>query len=228
MRSDPRLASLLIAVLALVVAGGCQRQVLPSSAVNEFPSADDELDFLDAVYRMTAVTNDDALHGLFLLADGDDPHPDYEARVAAAKARKWMPSGFDRPANESAQIGWMAMAGCEICGVKGGLTMLVIGPTPRYCTRELVYLRVLPLRTENQSLTGPEFTDYLNRLQRLRAGRREPGPPTPQSLGPSGEQSATPMDEADVMEGLPSPDGGGTSVLREPSSASPSPVPGAP
>lgn len=184
---------------------GCQRQMLPTSAVDRFPTADDELDFLDEVNGMTAVTNNDALHALFILADGTDPATSYEERVSSAKERRWVPSGFGQPANESAAVGWLAMAGCQICDIKGGLTMHVIGPTPRYCTKELVFMRVLPLRTENQSLSGAEFVDYLNRLHRVRAGSPVSQLLVPQDEGPAGEQSATPMEEADVEEMLPSP-----------------------
>lgn len=190
---------------ALFVASGCQRQMLPSSAVDRFGSADDELDFLSEVHGMTAVTNNDALHGLALLADGVDPATTYEQRVTQAKARRWMPSNFDAPANQSALVGWMAMAGCQICDIKGGLTMHVLGPSPRYCTKELVFLQVIPLRTENQSLSGAEFTDYLNRLGRLRGSAPIVPAVAPGDEGPAGEQAATPMNEANVEEMLPSP-----------------------
>lgn len=199
-------ALLVVAAHLLALPGaGCQRQMFPSSAVDRYPAADDELDFLDAVTDMTAVTNNDALHAFLILADGTDSAATYEERVAIAKDRHWMPSGFDAPANESASVGWMAMAGCAICNIKGGLTMHLIGPTPRYCTKELVFMRVLPLRTENQSLTGSEFVDYLNRLHRVRAGTPVSQLLVPGDEGPAGEQAATPMDEADVEEMLPAP-----------------------
>jgi len=192
-------------VAPLLLGVGCQRQMLPASAVDRFPTADDELDFLDEVNGMTAVTNNDALHAFFILADGVDPASTYEERVTTAKERRWVPSGFGPPANESAAVGWLAMAGCQICDIKGGLTMHVLGPSPRYCTKELVFMRVLPLRTENQSLSGAEFVDYLNRLHRVRVGSPVSQLLVPSEEGPAGEQSATPMDEADVEEMLPSP-----------------------
>lgn len=208
MRSEHRteVAWIGAALLVLLTPLACQRQQLPSSAVDRYATADQELDFLSDVNDMTAVTNNDALHGLLILADGNDPFASFEERVATAKSRKWMPSGFNAPANESATIGWMAMAGCQICNIKGGVTMHLLGPTPRYCTKELVFMQVIPLRTENQSLTGAEFTDYLNRLHRVRAGApAEPGSEAATLGGPAGEQSATPMNEANVEETLPSP-----------------------
>jgi len=208
MRSEMRSAFIaLLTVVSAMGTAGCQRQILPASAVDQFGTADDELDFLAEVHNMTAVTNNDALHGLFLFADGVDPATDYDERVALAKTRRWMPTGFDEPANESAPVGWLAMAGCEICDIKGGLTMHVLGPTPRYCTKELVFLQVLPLRTENQSLTGAEFNDYLNRLHRVRASVPLVATVEGTAQGPAGEEAATPMNEAAEEEMLPSPSG---------------------
>lgn len=201
--------AVLIMLSTTVVATGCQRQMFETSAVDKYPTAEDELDFLSDVNEMTAVTNNDALHGLLIFADGKDESTTYDERLALAKSRKWVPSGFDRPANESASVGWLSMAGCQICSIKGGLTMHLLGPSPRYCTKELVYLEVIPLRTENQSLTGAEFNDYLNRLGRLRATsttKLEVGTTMDAGArGPAGEQAATPMNEADVEEMLPSP-----------------------
>lgn len=206
----------LMALMAASLLGtACQRQVLPKSAIDTYPSPDEELDYLQAVEAMSAVTNNDALHGLLVLADGTDAQTSYDGRLKEAVARGWLPSGFRGAANESAAVGWMAVAGCQICSVKGGLTMHVLGPSPRYCTRELIYMDVIPLRTENQSLSGGEFTDYLNRLQRLRSGRN---PMKYESeLGtPAGEAASTPINEAAVEEAMPSPTEGAAPKGGEP------------
>jgi len=209
-------------VMGCAVGPGCQRKMMDASAVEQFGTADDELDFLDAVNSMSAVTNNDALHALFLLCDGADPSTTYEARVEAAKARRWMPSGFDRPANESASVGWLSMAGCAICDIRGGLTMHVLGPSPRYCTKELVFLKIMPLRSENQSMTGAEFNDYINRIGRVRSGRSLAVVSIPGEQGPAGEQAATPMNEADVEEMLPSPSTGAPTAPKKDQAPTPS------
>jgi hypothetical protein len=135
--------------------------------VSRFPAASQELDFMDALSKQVVVTNDDALHGLITFADGADLCRDYEGRVRIARDKKWVPEDWNPPADESATVGWMAVAGCRILDIKGGLTMRLFGPTPRYATRELVFMGILPLRTDNQSLSGAEFLDYLNRLGRI-------------------------------------------------------------
>jgi hypothetical protein len=156
-----------VATAALaVLATGCTRTQVAEPAVARFPRSEDELQFLDALDKQVVVTNDDAMHAFIIFTDGKDLSTDYAGRVQVAKAKEWVGRDWSKPANESAEIGWMAVAGCRAIGVKGGMTMRVLGPTPRYCTKELVFMGILPLRTENQSLTGQEFVDFLNRLGR--------------------------------------------------------------
>ena len=43
--------------------------------------------------------------------------------------------------------------------------MRVFGPSPRYCTRELVYTGLLPSRTEFQSISGSAFLELLGTIE---------------------------------------------------------------
>ncbi|MHC4101686.1 MAG: hypothetical protein ACYS15_12200 [Planctomycetota bacterium] len=158
-----RVVVLLLSVL--VVLGGCARTVLESSVVDVAAADEAELDFWEGVEGQRIVTVNDALHALLLLADGSDPFATYDERLAEAKRRKWLPAEADPAANESATVGQVAMAACQILDVKGGLTMRVLGPSPRYCTRELVFLGILPPRTEHQSLSGLELMDVVGRVE---------------------------------------------------------------
>ena len=65
----------------------------------------------------------------------------------------------------------IAMAACDILQIEGGLTMRMFGPSPRYCTRELIYLELIPQRTDYQSLSGLEFIDLLGRIESHLADR---------------------------------------------------------
>jgi hypothetical protein len=150
---------------ALFALPGCARTVLESSVVDATPADEAELDFWEGVEGQRIVTVNDALHALFLLADGGDSFVTYEQRLAEAKRRRWLPAGAEPAANESATVGLVAMAACQILDVKGGLTMRLTGPSPRYCTRELVFLGILPPRTEHQSLSGLELMDVVGRVE---------------------------------------------------------------
>lgn len=146
---------------------GCARTVA-DSFVQRDGLRDDELEFLAQLDRATVVTNDDALHGLFLFQRGEDPFETYEERAEEARRLGWIPlRGEFPPPNESATVGMVSVALSRITGVRGGLTMRVLGPTPRAATREMIFLGVIPDRTENQALTGPEFVEFLGRADRL-------------------------------------------------------------
>lgn len=177
MHSEP-IARLLIPVmivsLTLLLTGGCamDRTVAPDSVAETYGSPDDELDFLDGLERRRVVTNHDALFGLLMAADQAGVPEVYEEQLAAARERGWVSSDRDLPANESARVGMIAVAVCDILEIKGGVTMRLFGPSPRYATRELVFRRILPRRTENQSMTGLEFIDLLSRVQERQDFRR--------------------------------------------------------
>ena len=198
-----------VLVVALAALAACERARVEDSAVERFPRSAQELDFLDALGDQVVVTNDDALHGLITFADGTDLAPSYAGRVAIARAKGWVGASWDRPGDESAQVGWMAVAGCRILGVKGGMSMRLFGVTPRYATKELVFMDVLPLRTENQSLSGKEFVDYLNRLARFqRSGKalalaEEQETQTGEGVIPAGAPNQL-IDQSSVEFGLPS------------------------
>ena len=46
---------------------------------------------------------------------------------------------------------------CKTLGIKGGLTMRVMGPTRRYAFRECVFLKLLPQGHQQQYLSGEEM-----------------------------------------------------------------------
>lgn len=176
MRSDRRLlltSTLAAAALAGAALTGCARTVADSSLVTRDEIRGDELEFLAQLEEQTIVTNNDALHGLFLLERGEDPFESYEQRAAEARRLGWLPlNGEPPPADESATVGMVSVAIVRLAGIKGGVTMRLFGPTPRAATRELVYLTVLPDRTAYQALTGPEFIEVLGRADRLLLGEQ--------------------------------------------------------
>jgi hypothetical protein len=236
MHSESIIRAWLLLLMVLVV-GGCRPYVMSNSAVDQYPSGDQEIEFLGAVERMPAVTNNDALHGFLLLQDGADACTSFESRVQEGEKRGWFRGSAPQKPNEAAKVGWMATAGCVVMNVEGGVSMRLFGPLPRYATRELVYMEILPLRTENQILTGAEFVDFINRLDRIAGRNRRERVPSPLGtpaghasqdekgaeprtpLGmPAGSSVETPGNEAAIQEG-PLPDRGPLETPAVPSPA---------
>ncbi len=160
----PQFAALFVLVFSIA---GCERATMTTSSVEKFDTNQAEIEFFEDLEKSQVVSNNDALHSFFLLADKDDGWATYDERVAEAKRRKWLSSSFDEPANESAEVGWVASASCRITKIRGGLSMQVIGPIPRYAVRELTHMQILIGKKETQSFSGLEFVDYLTRLSRM-------------------------------------------------------------
>jgi hypothetical protein len=162
-----------IALLSLMPLGcAISRTISTDSAADSHAKKSAEYDFWDAVAERSTVTNDDALQGLLLVA-GDPAASDYTARLQRARERGWVSSSAELPKNESAEVGTIARATCEILDIRGGLTMRITGLTGRYCTRELIHLGILPPRTANQSMSGLEFVDLVGRIEDRKRERED-------------------------------------------------------
>lgn len=163
MRSDLCISALVVAATMLA---GCaaSRTVLVDSAAARFSEPEQEFDFWDTLATQRVVTNQDAIYGLLLTA-GDEVPDDYASRWQAARGRGWLAGDAAPPPGESATVGMIAVATCELIGTEGGLVMRLLGPAPRSCTREIIYLDLIPPRSENQSLSGLEFIDLLSRIE---------------------------------------------------------------
>ena len=152
-------------VLLLALGAACARTVLDGSVVDEHGGADEfaEMDFWDALASAPAVSNNDALHAL-LLAFGKAP-PNYGARVAAGRKRRWIATNEDLPRNETARVGWIARAICIETGIQGGATMRVVGPRERYAVKELNYMGWLPDMSKEQALSGAQLIALLGHAE---------------------------------------------------------------
>jgi hypothetical protein len=147
--------------------GGCARSSVEGSLASPVLAGDvnAELDFWDALGERLLISNDEALHGLFLFADGQDPRRTYQERLDEARRRAWVASDFDEPGNLAMQRGAVARAICVQCKVEGGVMMRVAGPVPRYATRELQYLGLMGNGSEQQAISGREFMGMISKAQ---------------------------------------------------------------
>lgn len=196
---------------------GCSRTVVKDPLETNYPVTDDaaELAFWHSLPSRSAVSNDEGLHGLLLLADGVDEAGSYEARVQKAKERGWLSAGFDEDKDLAMRRGVLARCVVVICKIKGGVMLQALGPTERYSTRELGAMGVIPQgSSENQSITGLEYMsviaaaqDQLNANERKR--ERESGSTTELSATPteptSPAQPTQPTQPTPASEPAPAP-----------------------
>src|SRR5690349_10701691 len=159
----------LLGAAALWGAGGCTASHSADRAVDHAPYSASELDFWQRLETQPLCSNHDALHGLLLLADGTDDRKGFEERFAEARKRGWVGAGETIEPDATATVGFVSVALCDLLSLRGGVSSMLLPRSGRYCTRELVAAGLLPDRTENQALRGPEFLDLVSRAEDWRA-----------------------------------------------------------
>src|SRR5437870_5220953 len=135
--------------------------VSPKMAGNE---PGQQIEFWHALNDEKVTTNDQAFHALLLFVDGKDDANNYEGRVAALKAKKIIPANFNEPAGQAVSRGIVAVAIVKILHIRGGVTMMLLGPIPRYAVRELIFMNLYPPGSAQQTFTGPEFVGIMGRV----------------------------------------------------------------
>ncbi len=157
----------LLVAFALLSLLGCQRATVEQRLVlvhgGNQPEA--QMEFWHQLADQRRVSNDDAFHGLLLLAEGEDPAASYEERVALLKERGWLYDRFDEPGDHAVTRGVVATAVARILEIKGGLTMRLVGPVPRYAVRELMYENLYPPSSPRQPFSGTEFLGVISRVE---------------------------------------------------------------
>ena len=134
---------------------------------------DSQINFWHSLSDEHVTSNDQAFHGLLLYADGKDDSADYAGRVATLKARKWLPAHFNEPMDVGVTRGTVSVALVRMLNQKGGLTMHLIGPVPRYAVRELMFLNVYPPSTPNQAFSGTEFLGIIGAVEDFQRGHAD-------------------------------------------------------
>jgi len=157
----------LVLVGASLFVFGCHglpmaNRLSPEIAGND---ADVQMEFWHRLVDRKLTSNDEAFHGLLLFLDGEDPAEDYTARVTILKERNLLSEDFDEPADAAVRRGSLAVAIAHALRIRGGLTMRIFGPTPRYATRELQYLSIYPPSSPHQTFSGAEFLGIMGRVE---------------------------------------------------------------
>jgi hypothetical protein len=144
--------------------------------------ADSQVEFWHELPERKAVSNDEAFHAVLLFADGGDPTGDYSGRASVLKQRGMLPGGFAAPATEPVRRGTLAVALAKVLQIKGGVTMQVFGPSPRYAVRELQYAGLFPPSSPQQTFSGAEFLGIIGRAEDYQRMQAE-GAATPELGG---------------------------------------------
>ena len=150
-----------ILIGSLAGCGGTELQVAPGG--KELPANEDSAEFIDRIASQASVSENDAARGILLLLDGKDAAPNFQKRVESLRARQIVDSRWDFSAARPITKGKFAYMICQAGGVPGGVMLTVLGPTRRYCLRELQYRDVMVQGSMFTSVTGLEYVSVLTR-----------------------------------------------------------------
>jgi len=165
LESGFRLAKVVLLLALCAALAACARtRVTDPIDTNARPGVlDAEMAYWDEVAKRPAVSNDEALHGLFLFAEGADYSGSWQDRLELARQRGWVPHSFSEDPDLALQHGALARAVAVITRIEGGVMMRLLGPTPRYALRELVWEGIMAGGTANQTITGLEFVGVVSK-----------------------------------------------------------------
>lgn len=188
---------------SVLASSGCQPAKVQDPLTRTYGgNADDQqLEFWHRLADRPVTSNDEAFHGLLIFTDGQDPAGDYAGRVATLRKRGMLPADFNQPADQSVDRGTIAVALAKALKIRGGLTMSLFGPSPRYATKELEFLNLYPTSSPNQTFSGTEFLgimakaeEYQNPSTRgdkaVNVVAEESGGPAPAAVPPAATQQA--------------------------------------
>ena len=172
--NPPRIIVLAVVACAFAsIAIGCASTTrVPDSVLARTSGNDDQkqLDYWHEVATKSLVSNDEAFHGLLLYIDGKDDAANYNDRVASLKSRGFLPKSFNRGRDDALERGTVAVALAKHLNLHGGLTMHLLGISPRYATRELEYRDIFPPSSPQQIFTGGEFVGVIGKAEDYRQG----------------------------------------------------------
>jgi hypothetical protein len=131
---------------------------------------DEQMSFWHGLTERKVACNDEAFHALLLYFDGSDPAHDYAGRVQELRRRGMLPAGFDGSADEAVRRGTLAVALVKAMKIQGGWALTLLGPTPRYATRELQYDNLYPPSSPEQTFTGNELVGIIGRVEDYQRG----------------------------------------------------------
>ena len=124
------------------------------------------LDADNAFYRVLAAkpnaTFEDAVQAFFELAAERSPRGmDFERQSRTLIDAKVIRDEWTQQPQAKLTRGRAAYMVCQACGIRGGVTMTIFGPSERYAFRECAYLGLWSGGNQNDYMTGGELVGVL-------------------------------------------------------------------
>jgi hypothetical protein len=155
-------------LLGLLAAAGCRHAAGPMMVQGDVKlGGTDSAEYLDTLSSRETVTEAGAVEGILLLL-GKEQKTTFAEAVAFLKEREIVGPRWSFRADRDVTKGRVAYMVYQACDLKGGLTLTLTGPSPRYCLKELQYLGLMTEGQTYNTVTGMEYVAILARADELR------------------------------------------------------------
>ena len=113
--------------------------------------------FLRVLLEKKVASFADACRVMVILHTKNRETATFEQDVAHLRQAGILPTKWEVAADRPVDRGQLSCMLCKALGIKGGLTMRVLGPTQRYAFQECVFLKLLPDGPQHEYLTGADL-----------------------------------------------------------------------
>jgi len=123
--------------------------------------------FLREIAGKEEITLGDGCRAIYYFVGGDEN----ERNMDRIFAEKYIKKSYRRKADRRLTRGQCAYMLCKALGIRGGLTMTVVGTSERYALRECIFLELMPDVNQGKYVTGLELLGVLSRAEKYRMER---------------------------------------------------------
>ena len=127
--------------------------------------------FLKEIAGKEDVALGDACRAIYYFVGGDENEKNMDTIFADLLERKLIKKSYQRKADGRLTRGQCAYMLCKALGIRGGLTMTVVGTSERYALRECIFLELMPDVNQGKYVTGLELLGVLSRAEKYRMER---------------------------------------------------------
>ena len=158
----------MLLLAGVLACAGCQAAAGPEVLGGAAKlAAGDSAAHLDGASAQSNVSEADAVRGMLLLL-GEGQETTFADAVASLRQRKIACPTWSLKADRPLTKGRLAYMVYQACGIRGGLTLSLWGPSQRYCLKELQYLGLMTAGMPYTGVTGMEYVAVLTRADEMR------------------------------------------------------------
>ena len=172
-----RIFQTLMMIVAAAALAGCSTGQGPHIvAGNEvkLPAGEQSAEFLDRLSSLSNVNQNDAMRAMLLLTDGKDDSPAFTERVNKLIDRGIVDRSWTFDASRPVTKGELAYMLYQALKLQGGVMLTLLGPTQRYCLREMQDLGFVSGGLMTTEVSGGELVAVLARADQYKSTGRVP------------------------------------------------------